>query len=492
MAVQLSTHPHKQGQRSLKTVVAGALSGRWVPVRLLLIVGDMLALATAVVASTAATEVIQTQIFLRGRGEFYTYVLYDRLMIIGAISALVIGWFAYQRHYTGRRGCWTEAKHVLLAALVAALADGWLHFALKMDASRLWQVQLWLYAAIFLIFGRYLARRLLCRLGRWAQPTLLIGAGKRLEELRAFVGNESALGYDVRAVVHVEHGLQDACDEVDCLVRQHPDLCYALVACSDMPRGSLLSLIDCLEEKRIRYGIMPELAGIPLVGVGVDQFIGYDFILLQSNGLSLERCHLRTAKRCFDVAAASVLLFSLAPLLLMISALLRCEGGPAIYTSRRLGYGGAVFDAFKFRTMRPNAEAALRECLARDAALRAEWAANFKLKSDPRITRLGGFLRRSSLDELPQLVNVLRGEMSLVGPRPLLLDEVPQYERWLQLYQRAVPGITGMWQVSGRSNLDYGRRIELNNWYIQNWSLWHDLVILIKTVRVVVRRQGAV
>ena len=141
--------------------------------------------------------------------------------------------------------------------------------------------------------------------------------------------------------------------------------------------------------------------------------------------------------------------------------------------------------------MRPGAEHMLPELLSQDPAVRAEWEANYKLKDDPRVTRLGGFLRRTSLDELPQLFNVLRGEMSLVGPRPRLLEEVPHHECGLHLYTSVLPGITGIWQVSGRGDVEYARRLQLNNWYVHNWSLWHDVVILLKTIVAVARRRGA-
>jgi lipopolysaccharide/colanic/teichoic acid biosynthesis glycosyltransferase len=171
--------------------------------------------------------------------------------------------------------------------------------------------------------------------------------------------------------------------------------------------------------------------------------------------------------------------------------LVRLDGGSVLYRSPRVGQGGSIFWAYKFRTMVPDADRYLRRLLAEDAKVRAEWEAKFKLKDDPRITWIGRYLRKSSLDELPQLLNVLRGEMSLVGPRPMLVDEVTHYGRWFDLYTKVVPGITGIWQVSGRDRLDYEGRINLNNWYIRNWSVWHDFVILLRTIVTVARRSSA-
>jgi len=452
---------------------------------------DFAALILAFLTATIATEAIQTTYYGRAPGEFYSHLLADRLTIVSVLSFFIMGWFAHKRHYTGRRGFWTEAKHILLVIAAVALLDGWLHFALKMQASRLWQVQLWLYAATFILSARILARQALRALGAWERSTLLIGHSDALTELRAFTSKERYLGYHILAAVDFGHAEDKLLARIEDRLLHQPNLTHALVACDGLPLGLLGRVVEVLNRSQIMYGLIPPLRGMPLVGLELDQFIGYDFIVLQSHRPALERTGTQLAKRCFDVFAASLLLLVLAPLLVVISGLLRLEGGPAFYASRRRGYGGRVFSALKFRTMRSDAELVLRELLARDPAVRSEWLASYKLKNDPRITRLGRFLRRTSLDELPQLINVLCGEMSLVGPRPLLLDEVPPYERWLHLYEKVRPGITGMWQVSGRDDVDYWRRVQLNNWYIRNWCLWHDLVILIKTVGVVIRGGGA-
>lgn len=162
------------------------------------------------------------------------------------------------------------------------------------------------------------------------------------------------------------------------------------------------------------------------------------------------------------------------------------EGGPALFGQPRIGREGQLFTCLKFRTMRVDAEAALERLLATDAQAAAEWEAYRKLRNDPRITRVGAFLRKTSLDELPQLFNVLLGEMSLVGPRPRLPDEPACF------YYKAVrPGLTGLWQVSGRNLLSYEDRISLDVWYVRNWNLWYDIAILFKTVKVVLFREGA-
>ena len=198
-------------------------------------------------------------------------------------------------------------------------------------------------------------------------------------------------------------------------------------------------------------------------------------------------------KRALDVIGAMVLAVVFSPLMLAIVtvALIRREPGSIIYKHRRIGRDGQAFECLKFRTMVLNADQVLRELLERDPAIKAEWVRDRKLRRDPRVTPLGRFLRRTSLDELPQLWNVMRGEMSLVGPRPVVREELLRYGRNVRAYLSAKPGITGLWQVKGRNDTDYRRRVVLDTYYVRNQNLLLDLYILFKTTRVVLGGSGA-
>ncbi|HCN6033390.1 TPA: sugar transferase, partial [Escherichia coli] len=166
-------------------------------------------------------------------------------------------------------------------------------------------------------------------------------------------------------------------------------------------------------------------------------------------------------------------------------------GGPAIYSHERIGKGGKIFKCLKFRSMVTNSKEVLEDLLSKDIQAKQEWEATFKLKNDPRITKIGHFLRRTSLDELPQLFNVLKGEMSLVGPRPIITAELEKYNDEVAYYLLSKPGMTGLWQVSGRSDVDYETRVYLDTWYVKNWSMWNDIAILFKTIGVVLKKDGA-
>lgn len=198
-------------------------------------------------------------------------------------------------------------------------------------------------------------------------------------------------------------------------------------------------------------------------------------------------------KYTFDWIATFVGTILISPLLVYIAYRIKKEDpGPVIFAHMRVGKDGKEFPCYKFRSMVVNSKEMLEKHLAENSAAREEWERTFKLKDDPRITPIGNVLRRTSLDELPQIFNVLKGEMSLVGPRPVIQEELDKYYgETAELYKTVRPGITGLWQVSGRSDLDYDERVPLDASYIKNRSFWGDIVILWKTVGVVLLKKGA-
>jgi Undecaprenyl-phosphate galactose phosphotransferase WbaP len=197
------------------------------------------------------------------------------------------------------------------------------------------------------------------------------------------------------------------------------------------------------------------------------------------------------AKRAFDLVTASCLCLLLSPLVLVIVVLIRLEGEPILFRHKRIGRNGRMFHCIKFRTMVPNAEEVLRHLLNDHPELRDEWTENHKLRNDPRVSAIGRVLRLTSLDELPQLWNVLRGDMSLVGPRPVVRAELLRYGRDASRYQAVKPGLTGLWQVKGRSDTTYRRRVAMDRFYVRNQSIFLDIYILAVTPAAVLRRSGA-
>lgn len=264
---------------------------------------------------------------------------------------------------------------------------------------------------------------------------------------------------------------------------------YAIVAVPLTPSGEVRRLIEDYCRGFRHVLLIPDMPGVCSLGVtahDIDGELGLELPQkLFDPGSAL-------AKRIMDCAASAILLIALAPVFVLIAVAVKLTSeGPAFYSHLRHGRDGKVFRALKFRTMVRNADRVLDDYLAAHAECLPEWERYRKLKNDPRITRVGRFLRRSSLDELPQLINVLRGQMSLVGPRPIVNEEIFKYGRGYDLYTRVLPGLTGLWQVSGRNNTTYDERVAYDEHYVHNWSVWLDLYILARTLKVVITTEGA-
>ena len=235
--------------------------------------------------------------------------------------------------------------------------------------------------------------------------------------------------------------------------------------------------------------ILPNLSGVTNSAVVARDFSDTLALEVKQNLLNPWAKRL---KRTLDLFGAIVGGLVISPLLLTIAVLIKLNSpGPVLFGHRRLGARDEHFLCWKFRTMHEDAEKVLNDCLQRNPSLQAEWEQNHKLRDDPRVTRIGRFLRKTSLDELPQLWNVLRGEMSLAGPRPIVDAEVPKYEKDYELYRRTRPGMSGLWQVGGRSEVDYGERVAMDSYYVRNWSVWLDIIILVRTTKIVVFSRGA-
>ena len=319
-------------------------------------------------------------------------------------------------------------------------------------------------------------KNLLARTRFFGESVWLLGASQRAEELRRVLTAHPALGLKI-----VGQGERMPGPEVRA---QH-----CLIVPEGLPAARLPDLLDHLGERFRRVWLVPDLLEVSSVWVTPRDLQGHLALELKNN--LLEPLN-RVVKRGLDIALVLLAAPSLGLTCLLLALWIRLDsGGPVLFGQRRVGRGGEHFITWKFRTMRPNAELELAAYLAAHPEAAAEWTLTRKLRADPRVTAPGRLLRRLSLDELPQLWNVLRGEMSLVGPRPITPDELALYAEKSHLYTRVRPGITGLWQVSGRSALNYNERVKLDTYYARNWSIWLDLVLLARTVVTVVAARGA-
>lgn len=224
-------------------------------------------------------------------------------------------------------------------------------------------------------------------------------------------------------------------------------------------------------------------------GVGAGRFTPFSGRLAARDRYRVQSSRV---KRAIDLLLATPVLVLVSPLLMAIYALLKIfDPGPALFTQQRIGRYGRSFVVYKFRTMRVDAAERLEHLLANDPKAAAEWAEYQKLRNDPRVTMFGRFLRKSSLDELPQLLNILRGEMSVIGPRPVAADEMQRYGADVPFYMAVRPGVLGLWQVRGRNELTYAQRVAYDVEYVKTWSIWQDVKIMLEAIPVVLMGKGA-
>ena len=407
-----------------------------------------------------------------------------------AVVGLGTGFFLVRfRHYSDRKPFWTELGEVLRTVLVLAVLDLAVLAITRWNSSRLWWALVWPGVALLLPLGRGLMRTAMLRLGVWQRPTLLVGNGPNAHEAQEALLSEPGMGFAVVGMLDVYQSPSQWASELQRWSRV-PGMQFVLATEPEQGdlREAILRQLAHLRAEDV--SVIPAMRGVPLFGTDMSYFFSHEVAMLKLRN-NLRYWPARVLKRVFDLAAALVLLLLGALPLLYIALRIRQDGGPAIFAHQRVGQSGRMFPCFKFRTMHVDAEQQLRELLAHDPAARVEWEREFKLRNDPRITRIGQFLRRTSLDELPQLFNVIRGEMSLVGPRPIVQTELARYGDDVDYFLMVRPGMTGLWQVSGRNDVEYDTRVYLDTWYVKNWSLWYDVAILFKTVRVVFARQGA-
>lgn len=421
------------------------------------------------------------------------------ILIHLALAACCVGWFWLRlRHYTYRKTFWAELGEILRTVAVFALLHLVVMALLKIEPSRYAWVITWASALVLLPAARFGLKRILAALRVWQKPCVIIGSGTNALEAYAALSHEKSLGFKFQYFYsfnpngpHHIHGVPVLRDEAQLWANADPNDTQFFIAVDE---ENVTQRDYWIKQTTLHHcrsvSVIPTTRGLPLNSIDASFIFSHDVLILRINE-NLRKRSARILKRAFDIAGSAALLALLSPLFAFLWLRIGRDGGRPIYGHERVGLGGKHFKCLKFRSMVLNSQEVLAELLANDPAARAEWEADFKLKNDPRITPIGHFLRRSSLDELPQLWNVLRGEMSLVGPRPIVQAEVSRYGEYADYYLFAKPGMTGLWQVSGRNDVDYATRVYFDAWYVKNWSLWHDIAILFKTINVVLGKTGA-
>ncbi|PSR13764.1 undecaprenyl-phosphate galactose phosphotransferase WbaP [filamentous cyanobacterium CCP3] len=355
----------------------------------------------------------------------------------------------------------------------------------------------WVLSLLLVLLGRLLVRQLFAPYPWWGYQVLILGGGRTGELVIQTLKNQPNFGLKPVAVLDDDRDRSDTICGVPVvgplsiaprLARKH-DIHYAIVAMPGVQREKLLRILERYGRTFPHLMMIPDLFGVASLWVSSKDLGG---VL----GLEIRQQLLlpgpRLIKALLDVSLTLVIGVAVLPLLVLIAVLVKLDSpGPIFYGHPRLGQNSMPFMAWKFRSMVSNADQVLERYFEANPTLRSQWQRDHKLRYDPRITRVGRFLRRTSLDELPQLWNVLRGEMSLVGPRPIVKEEIFRYADKYSLYTKVLPGLTGLWQVSGRNDVSYEERVNLDAYYVRNWSVWLDVYILLKTVWVVMIGDGA-
>lgn len=447
-----------------------------------LMLAEALALLLALLLGGLIREALRGQYLMADAGEWLIPVWW-----LGAIALrLTPGW--------GVSAVEGLRRMVLLALVVTAVLSFVMFMTHTADtASRIALLSSCLVAVPLVGLARSLAKGLLIRRQRWGIPVVLYGWGGVLEHVANVLKQEAGLGYQPVGVFDdaVPRGTRIAgLPVLGPMQESTPRAPCAILAATDLPREQVTRLIEGPLAAYRQVIIVPDLLDTPSLWIRPREFIGIIGLEISNNLLKASD---RLLKRSLELAFILLLAPVWLPLLALLSFLVWAEDrGSPFYVQERIGYQGRRIRAFKLRSMVRNAEAVLRQRIAEDAALRAEWETHCKLKDDPRITWIGRLLRRTSLDELPQLFNVLAGSMALVGPRPL----PPYHEEKLpprirEIRQRVRPGITGLWQVSGRSDAGNAGLERWDLYYVRNWSIWLDIIIMVRTFRVVLKAEGA-
>ncbi|MGD0884293.1 MAG: undecaprenyl-phosphate galactose phosphotransferase WbaP [Thermodesulfovibrionales bacterium] len=419
------------------------------------------------------------------------------------MPAIYIFFISYEALYNRNLPFWDEAREMVKSISLAFITVMAIVTLGKMGEriSRLVLSGMWVSSLFIFPLFRLWGKNFLYSIGIWKERVLIVGAGNAGRLVVDGIGREKHMGYDVIGFLDDDESKKGEIiggKKVFGKIKYFPryikkfGIQTVIVAMPSLHPRKLSDFTTSVQNYAVNTMVIPDLKGIALLNTDLLHLF-YEEIFLMNIKNNLKSVANRFIKRFFDISVSVASLPLLLPLIGFMVGVIRSETpGPAIYAHDRVGKNGRVFRCYKFRTMHRDAEERLTEILENNDHLRDEWTKQWKLKDDPRLTRIGRFLRRTSLDELPQLFNVIRGEMSLVGPRPVTQHEIDTHYRHMSTVCFGVPpGITGLWQVSGRSNTSYDYRIKLDAWYIWNWSLWLDIAILFKTVKVVLEMRGA-
>ena len=440
---------------------------------------------------------------IRDTVDFWNQVnyIYPNHYIFGWVPFLFLIFLGHSRSYRQMKPVLETMRDIFSSVFYGWIASIIIIYFMQagQQTSRLFIILFGILSLLNVCIIRYAVLKFLKLKNIFCEPVIIIGAGLTAECLIKF--SQEDLGYRYKIV-----GLIDDHPISKILPQQFPILGgfsearkiirrekvqTVIIAAPGISKELLQDLITDIQPRVKNISFVPDLIGTPMASVDASILFSEKILMLNLRN-NLSRRYNRIFKRIFDLVATIFGGILISPIILIIALTVAWDNrGRIIFAHERVGMHGKKFPCYKFQTMVPNAKEMLEKYLSENPDAKKEWDETFKLTNDPRVTKLGNFLRRTSLDELPQLLNVIRGEMSLVGPRPIVEKEVVKYGENIREYYMVPPGITGMWQVSGRSDTTYAERVAMDTWYVRNWSVWIDIMYLFKTVKAVLNEKGA-
>ena len=409
--------------------------------------------------------------------------------------------FAHEKLYTKRYSFWEEVKVLLKSATLSFFMVMVMIFITRqqLQFSRTTVILAWLLSLLFFPAFRYLTKYVLVKLNLWKKRLIILGVQQTSLAIVKSIRQNITMGYEVVGFldndpqkwnkkfmgIEVLGPIKNL--EADSKTYQFKDI---MIATPHLPRKKLRELLAQSERVSESMWLIPRSGDFITEGVEIE-IIGQ--VLTLHIKKNLTKTWNIVAKTIFDKLFTIIFSVLLLPIFAVVAVAIRLDSkGPVIFSQKRIGQHKKLFNLFKFRSMHPNRDDQLAEYIENHTEAKQEWEKYRKLRNyDPRVTRVGRFIRKYSLDELPQLFNVLLGNMSIIGPRPYLAEELEGKEDFIDMIIRVKPGITGLWQISGRSELPFEERNTLDEYYIRNWSLWLDISILLKSIKILIFRTGA-
>ena len=383
-------------------------------------------------------------------------------------------------------------KNTICATFYAAVATIFILYLIHSinDVSRFFVITFFIMSFILICIMHQILVSVFNKLDILKEPVLFIGANRTTDTIIDYLKHNNCFGVRVVDIIDgnfTDNYKRDLEKTIDVIVKTK----VKTVVISSASTDKMAKIVTDIQPLVKNIIFTPNLINIPIANLSINKLPIENIVLLTiKNNLANRRN--RFIKYVFDMVLTITGTILISPFLIAIAVwIYRDSPGPVIFKHMRVGKNGKIFPCYKFRSMCVNAQEKLEELLKNDPQARAEWERDFKLKNDPRITKSGAFLRKTSLDELPQIFNVLKGEMSLVGPRPIIQDEMKKYGSHIDDYLMVKPGIAGIWQCSGRNDISYKERVQLDCWYVRNWSVWLDINILWRTLKAVFAKKGA-